>query len=155
VVWASSDQRYRGLHERLLGFIAHFGSLALDRREDAAPLPRIAEDRISDLTACVLREFFVRYTEEQAKAHGFRRFAFVSLRFGMPTRCGGALVSLPIFRTTLIPRHSSYSRRSIFCGTCRRLTTLTTLTITSPMSVGTSSQPIRSTAFKDFSDNAG
>ena len=42
-------------------------------------LPRIAEDRISDLTACVLREFFVRYTEQQAKAHGVP-----TLRFRIP-----------------------------------------------------------------------
>jgi hypothetical protein len=137
LLWASSDQRYRELHEQLLGFIAHFGSLALDGREDAAQrllltceeprelglgyaqgskqgsfigpatarlatrlyvetpqlhekrlehieelglfLPRIAEDRISDLTACVLREFFVRYTEEQSRAHGVP-----TLRFRIP-----------------------------------------------------------------------
>ena len=42
-------------------------------------MPRIAEDRISDLTACVLREFFVRYTEEQAKARGVP-----TLRFRIP-----------------------------------------------------------------------
>jgi|ERR1700722_7229848 len=137
LMWASGDERYRELHEQLLGFMAHFGSLALDGREDAAQrllltceeprelglgyaqgskqgsfigpatarlatrlyvetpqlhekrlehieelglfLPRIAEDRISDLTACVLREFFVRYTEEQAKAHGVP-----TLRFRIP-----------------------------------------------------------------------
>jgi len=137
LMWASSDLRYRELHEQLLGFMAHFGSLALDGREDVAQrllltckeprelglgyaqgskqgsfigpatarlvtrlyvetpqlhkkrlehieelglfLPRIAEDRISDLTACVLREFFVRYTEEQAKMHGVP-----TLRFRIP-----------------------------------------------------------------------
>jgi hypothetical protein len=42
-------------------------------------LPRIAEDRISDLTACVLREFLVRFTEEQARIHGVP-----SLRFRIP-----------------------------------------------------------------------
>ena len=137
LLWASSYPRYRELHEQLLGFMAHFGSLALDGREDVAQrllltckeprelglgyaqgskqgsfigpatarlvtrlyvetpqlhkkrlehieelglfLPRIAEDRLSDLTACVLREFFVRYTEEQAKMHGVP-----TLRFRIP-----------------------------------------------------------------------
>lgn len=36
----------------------------------------IAEDRISDLTACVLREFLVRYTEEQAGEHGVPTLKF-------------------------------------------------------------------------------
>jgi hypothetical protein len=39
-------------------------------------LPRIAEDRISDLTACVLREFLVRYTAGQAKEHEIPSKAF-------------------------------------------------------------------------------
>jgi hypothetical protein len=39
-------------------------------------LPRIAEDRISDLTGCVLREFFVKYTAEQAAAHGVPTLKF-------------------------------------------------------------------------------
>jgi hypothetical protein len=134
LMWSSSDQRYRELHEQLVGFLAHFGELALGGQESAAErllltcqepkelglgyaeasksgsfigpstarlavslyqdtpqlheerldhveelglfLPRIAEDRISDLTACVLREFFVRFTEEQAKTHGIPTLKF-------------------------------------------------------------------------------
>lgn len=42
-------------------------------------VPKIAEDRISDLTACVLREFLVRYTGEQAAA-----FEIPTLQFRIP-----------------------------------------------------------------------
>lgn len=136
-MWSSGKDEYRQLHEQLVGFLAHFGRLALGGRTTAAQqllltckepselglgyaqgnkqgsfigratvdlaiqlyrgtpqlhsedlthieelglfLPRIAEDRISDLTACVLREFFVRYTESEAKAHGVP-----TIRFAVP-----------------------------------------------------------------------